>query len=140
MNHLATERQLSWLDHVRLFNLLTVPRAGLNVPAEAAEQALDLLDMAELVDPEAIAPNVVTMRSRVRLQRPRGDSFEVTLVYPAQADAADSSLSVFSPLGLSLLGARLDEELQWQGPAGETHTARVAEIVYQPESSGDFNR
>lgn len=131
------ERRLTALDHVRLFNLVRSPRAAL--PEATAKRVLDVLDLAEVVDVHDIAGDIVTMRSRVRLSRPGAPDLVVTLSYPD--DAADAAnLSVFTPLGLSLLGAEVGDTVEWTGPDGEAHTVEVAEIVYQPEASGDFLR
>ena len=138
MQFLAHERQLTWLDHIRLFNLVRAPRAGLQLAAASVERAKDVLDLAEVVDPHSIADSVVTMRSRVRLVRARGEAFEVTLSYPGETNAAEGRVSVFSPLGLSLLGAELGEVIEWVGPDGEAHFAEIGEILYQPEAAGDF--
>ncbi|MBK1687954.1 GreA/GreB family elongation factor [Rubrivivax gelatinosus] len=139
MNTPAPERQLGWLDHVRLFNLLNVPRAGQQLPEALAEQARDLLDLAEVVDPQTIPADLVTMRSRVRLERGGGQQ-ELTLAYPADEPDATERISVFSPLGMALLGARVGEQIAWRGPVGKQYSARVAGLVYQPEAAGDFSR
>lgn len=139
MNALVPERQLGWLDHVRLFNLLTQPHAGRQLPEELADHARDLLDFAEVVDPKSISPDVVTMRSRVRLER-GGGLQELTLSYPADEPDATERISVFSPLGMALLGARVGEEIAWRGPVGKQYSARVAGLAYQPEAAGDFSR
>jgi regulator of nucleoside diphosphate kinase len=135
------ERQLSWLDHARLFTLLRSPQAGQpRMAAPTLAHAKDVLDFAELVEPQFVRPTVVTMRSRVRLLRARGEPFEVTLCYPDEAQPAEGCISVFSPLGLSLLGAERGEVVEWSGPGGEAHFAEVAEILYQPEAAGDLTR
>jgi regulator of nucleoside diphosphate kinase len=72
--------------------------------------------------------------------RARGEAFEVTLCYPAEPQPADGHISVFSPLGLSLLGAERGEVVEWTGPDGESHFAEVADILYQPEAAGDLLR
>lgn len=130
-------RQLSWLDHVRLSNLVRTPRAGLQLPVDTAELAEEVLDLAEAVDPRLIPPHVVTMCSRVTLIA-GGRPMEVTLSYPRDARLEDGRISVFSPLGLSLLGAERGERIEWTGPDGETHAAEVADLLYQPEAAGDF--
>lgn len=130
-------RQLSWLDHVRLSTLVRTPRAGLRLPPRTADLAEDVLDLAEQVDPRLIPPHVVTMCSRVRLVA-AGRPMEVTLSYPRDASLDEGRISVFSPLGLSLLGAELGEDIAWTGPDGETHAAKVAAILFQPEAAGDF--
>jgi regulator of nucleoside diphosphate kinase len=132
------ERRLTALDHVRLFNLVSTSRAGL--PEATAKRALDLLDLAEVVDVHDIASDIVTMRSRVRLSRADAQDLVVTLSYPTEAVDDAAQLSVFTPLGLSLLGTEVGDTVEWTGPDGEAHAATVAEILYQPEAAGDFLR
>jgi regulator of nucleoside diphosphate kinase len=136
----SNERQLTWLDHIRLFNLIRTPRPGLQLAATTRDLARDVLDLAQVVDPHHIAPNVVTMRSRVRLVLAGSPDLELTLGYPDESGADRDRLSVFSPLGLQLLGAEEGDVIEWLGPRGEAHAAEVAEIIYQPESAGDFMR
>ena len=86
------ERQLSWLDHARLFTLLRSPQAGLpRLAAPTLSHAKDVLDFAELVEPQFMRATVVTMRSRVRLLRARGEPFDVTLCYPDEAQPAEGA-------------------------------------------------
>jgi regulator of nucleoside diphosphate kinase len=130
-------RQLSWLDHVRLSTLVRTPRAGLRLPPHTADLAEEVLDLAEQLDPRHMPPHVVTMGSRVRLVASDGP-MEVTLSYPRDARLDEGRISVFSPLGLSLLGAELGERVEWTGPDGDTHAAEVAALLFQPEAAGDF--
>lgn len=133
------ERQVTSLDHIRLFNMIRAPR-GAAVSTSTAEQIKDMLDYADIVDPRQVPSALVTMRSRVRLVQAGGRELEATLAYPDEASAGDGRISVFSPLGLSLLGARAEEVIEWTGPDGDAHQAKVAAILYQPEAAGDFNR
>ena len=47
-------------------------------------------------------------------------------------------ISVLSPLGASLLGLRVGDVAQWRTPRGEERMARVVEVLFQPEASGDY--
>lgn len=132
------ERRVTALDHVRLFNLVRTPRTAL--PEATAKRVLDVLDLAEVVDVHDIAGDIVTMRSRVRLARSGAPDLVVTLSYPDDATDDASQLSVFTPLGLSLLGTEVGDTVEWAGPDGEPHAVEVAEILYQPEAAGDFLR
>ncbi|OWQ84382.1 nucleoside-diphosphate kinase [Roseateles aquatilis] len=131
-------RRLSWLDHVRLSNLVRAPRADARLTAHTVELAEEVLDLADQVDPRSIPRHVVTMRSRVVLASAGDRSMAVTLSYPGETSAQEGRLSVFSPLGLSLLGAEVGEVIRWSGPDGEEHTATVVDIPFQPEAAGDF--
>lgn len=132
------ERRLTALDHVRLFNLVRTARVAL--PEATAKRVLDVLDLADVVDVHDIAGDIVTMRSRVRLARPDAQDLVVTLSYPDDAADDEAHLSVFTPLGLNLLGAEVGDTVEWTGPDGEAHALEVAEMLYQPEAAGDFLR
>jgi regulator of nucleoside diphosphate kinase len=128
---------LTELDHVRIDKWLDAH------DAPRYEALRQLLDNADLVDAAAVAPDVITMRSRVRVSggkqdgKPDGEVRELTLVYPDESDASAGSVSVLSPVGTALLGLRVGETARWQTPAGDTVTLRVDALAYQPEASGD---
>jgi regulator of nucleoside diphosphate kinase len=107
-------------------------------PGKAALQAE--LERAEIVDPEAVPPQVVTMNSTVRFTMPEsGKEFSLKLVYPRDAGQADS-ISVLAPVGTALLGLSAGDELEWPTPGGGSTTVHVEEVLYQPERSGEMHR
>ncbi len=125
-------RLLTELDHVRLSNLLR--REGGSYP-----DLVDLLDNADLITSADIRADVVTMNSRVRLTDPHtGEPREITLCYPAEANAPQGRLSVLSPAGAALLGQRVGAQAQWKAPDGGLVSAQVQAILYQPEAAGDL--
>jgi regulator of nucleoside diphosphate kinase len=127
---IAASRVLTELDHVRIGKWL-------DAQASANESLRQLLDNADLVSSDAVAPDVVTMRSRVRARAADGDSRDLTLVYPDEADASQGRVSVLSPVGTALLGLRVGEVARWQVPGGQTVTLHVDAVTYQPEASGE---
>ena len=99
MTDTAFGRTITDLDHIRLYKLLQ--RQGLADDAPLAE----LIDAAEIVTPQTVAPDVVTMLTRVRVaDLAGGTERSLTLCYPPEADAARGFISVLSPLGTALLG------------------------------------
>ena len=98
-----------------------------------------LLDLAELTHSREIPADVVTMYSRITIADARtGQRQQMTLCYPGDADPAKGFVSVLSPVGLSLIGLRLGAVAEWKTPGGGALRARVEEILYQPEASGEF--
>ncbi|MGQ7246099.1 nucleoside diphosphate kinase regulator [Halomonas sp. V046] len=96
---------------------------------------------AEVVDPEDIPGNVVSMNSRVALTELGSDRRLVrTLVYPHSLAATEDAISVMAPLGAALLGRRVGEELEGPPVAGRPRRWRVEEILWQPEREGQFHR
>ncbi|MFZ2872928.1 MAG: GreA/GreB family elongation factor [Phycisphaerales bacterium] len=96
-----------------------------------------LLDQARKVPPRRVPPDVVTMRSRV-LVRHAGDDEPDTyeLTYP---DSDSGGLSVLSPLGAALLGAREGDVVECAGSRASRRVA-VERIEYQPEREHHFDR
>ena len=99
------------------------------------------LERAEVVASEAIPPTVVTMNSTVRFRVVSTEQeFEMTLVYPKDADGSGKTISILAPVGSALLGLSQGEEIEWPRPGGGAVQVRIEEIVYQPERSGDYYR
>jgi regulator of nucleoside diphosphate kinase len=124
-------------DVTRLERLLETPAlAALPV----AEELQVEMARADIVEPEAVPPHVVTMNSTV-LCREEGSGREhrLTLVYPADADAASGKVSVFAPVGAALLGLSIGQCIDWPVPGGMLNL-RVLDIPYQPEAAGDWHR
>ena len=84
----VSSRDLERLEAV----LATLP---FDAPARTQLQAE--LDRADVVAPERVPANVVTMNSVVRFRAGSGDHFERTLVYPRDAQADGTRVSVLAP-------------------------------------------
>ena len=127
------ERTLTQIDYVRL------TRLALLSDRDASEAVQALLENSDLVASAAVPATVVTMYTQVLLQ---GDTdaapYKVTLCYPDDAEPSQGFISVLSPLGASLLGLRAGDVARWPTPLGEERTARIVEVLFQPEASGDY--
>ncbi|MEZ5605765.1 MAG: GreA/GreB family elongation factor [Burkholderiaceae bacterium] len=133
MTDAAFGRTLTDLDHIRLYKLLQ--RQG----AAADSPLAELIDAAEIVTPQTVAPDVVTMLTRVRVAAPAGGAERsLTLCYPPEADAAQGFISVLSPLGTALLGLRVGQTARWHGADGRETALTVRAIELQPEANGDY--
>ena len=129
---------LTSLDLQRLQTLLD------SLPANAFPYKASLeaeLERADVVAPEQIPPDVVTMNSTVHfnIAEPAQD-FRLTLVYPKDAAGQHDRISVLAPIGSALLGLSVGDELEWPRPGGGTSKVRVVEVLYQPERSGELHR
>lgn len=98
------------------------------------------LDRAEVVEPAAVPPTLVTMNSRVRFTvLVTGVTMVKTLVYPKDQAANENNISILTPLGSALLGLSIGQEIEWQIDAQKTMRVRIDAIEYQPERAGDFH-
>jgi regulator of nucleoside diphosphate kinase len=103
------------------------------------EELDDELDRAEIVKPEEIPTDVITMNSTFRLSDlDSGEEVVYTLVFPAKADSANGKISILAPVGTAVLGYRVGDTVEWKVPAG-LKRLKVKEVVYQPEAAGDYH-
>jgi regulator of nucleoside diphosphate kinase len=97
------------------------------------------LDRAEVVKPEEIPTDVITMNSTFRLNDlDTGEEVVYTLVFPADADSRNRKISVLAPIGTAVLGYRVGDTVEWEVPAG-IKRLKVDEIVYQPEAAREYH-
>jgi regulator of nucleoside diphosphate kinase len=91
---------------------------------------------ARVVDAARVSPRVVTMHSKVKIRdlgRSRSEVY--TLVYPEEADLGAGKLSVLTPMGTALLGARVGDVVRIVGAAGP-RAIFIDALLYQPEAAG----
>jgi regulator of nucleoside diphosphate kinase len=130
---LPPERTLTQLDYVRLTRLASLSKAAVTPAVE------ELLESSDLVSSRAIPRNVVTMYTQLLVKDLASDKADkVTLCYPDDANPNQGFISVFAPLGTSLLGLSVGDVARWRSPLGDERMARVVEILFQPEASGDY--
>lgn len=129
---------VSALDLERLEQLLDKPENQGFPGSEALRQELN---RAEVIEPNQIPPTVVTMNSRVRFQTtPDKPEFELTLVYPRDANGDADRVSVLAPVGSALLGLSVGQSIEWPIPGGRSIQVSITAVTYQPERAGDFHR
>lgn len=130
---------LNELDHARLERLLQQPEYE-QLPT--ADILAERLENADVVSAEKLPADIVSMHSRVRFRDMNTNTeLEKELVYPHNLDPqATDQLSVLAPLGVALLGARLNQEIQWQLPNGRDAHIRIEAILHQPEAAGELHR
>ncbi len=108
-----------------------------NLPyAKALDEGLAF---AEIVAPESIPHDVITMRSRVRLNDVESGKESVySLVFPTEANSDEGKISILAPLAIAILGRRRGEIIEFQAPA-RLRRMKVEEILYQPESAREYD-
>lgn len=124
---------LSRFDQERLEKLLASVGARPDLDALRAE-----IERAEIVEPEVIPPNRVTMNSRVRfVDEESKKEHEITLVFPGHAKVEENRISVLAPVGSALLGLSVGDTIEWPLPNARSRRLRVVAVTYQPEAAGD---
>lgn len=129
---------ISELDYSRIDNLL---RATAGIATNIKSALLTELERAELVAPEQIPANVVTMNSQVKFSViSTGVTFTLKLVYPKDMDDSGNTISILAPVGSAMLGLKERDEIDWQDGLGGMLQVRIEAIEYQPERAGEYHR
>lgn len=123
-------------DLERLRGIVEIRRGASRMDEAHLDALEEELDRAEIVEERDLPPDVVTMRSRVRVRdAATGDEAVYTLSFPAEADLTKGRLSVLAPIGTALLGYRQGDVVESPTPGG-MRTLEVAAVLYQPEAAG----
>jgi regulator of nucleoside diphosphate kinase len=112
-------------DYQRLMGFVQLASCKTKMPG-VTNKLIARLDAAKLFQQNEIAKNVITMREA-----------EITVTYPQDADARARRVSVFSEIGLALLGQKENDIVSRRIPSG-TGRFQVEKVIYQPEASGDY--
>lgn len=125
-------------DHARLTRLLDGHRSNPQSEPDNLSRLEEELARAEIVAPQDVPADVVTMNSRVRARDlDSGEELVFSLVYPRDADLQAHRISVLAPIGAGVLGFRVGDAIEWPVPAG-IRRLLIEEVLYQPEASGNF--
>lgn len=97
------------------------------------------LARAEVVAPDAIPANVVTMNAKVLITiAPSTEATEITLVYPHDFCGDKGQVNVIAPVGAAILGLAEGQEIEWPQPDGHLMKVKIEKVLYQPEREGDY--
>jgi regulator of nucleoside diphosphate kinase len=126
------------LDRQRLVDLIMDAQSKGYRGSVYLEKLRGELARAEIVLPQEIPADVITMNSKVALMDLDTQEEEIyTLVYPENANTTEGKVSVLAPIGTAMLGYRVNDVFEWEVPAGRRHL-KVDKILYQPEAAGDY--
>ena len=129
---------ISTLDAVRLEKMLDSLGSR---PMPNRDELQFELDRAQIVAPEEMPHDVVTMNSTVTFRVESSDTeYALTLVYPGDIGDGNGKISVLAPVGGALLGLREGDAISWPKPGGGLLQVRILKVTYQPERAGDFLR
>lgn len=130
-NGFSVERTLTVSDAARLRQLLQ------RQPEACCDELIDALDTGDIIPSSTVSPGLVTMGSTLVLEHVGATVPQlITLCYPEQADPAKGLVSILSPIGVAVYGIEAGAVASWGTPDQRTHSARILDVVYQPEASG----
>jgi regulator of nucleoside diphosphate kinase len=121
-------------DHDRLSGLIQFSNLS-ECERDEAHALKGELEFAEIVAPDAVPPDVITMNSRARLlDLDTGERMEFTIVFPDEADFAEGKISVLAPIGTGMLGYRVGDSFERRVPYG-LRRLKVMDVIFQPEAA-----
>ena len=130
---LLNNRTISIADREKLLPALDQARQSWLTYAPYLDLFQAELRRTQGVPSQEIPDNVITMNSRFTIsESPVGRELCYTLVYPEDEARHLHRVSVLSPIGAALLGARVGEDIAWHSSAGP-EAATVRSLLYQPE-------
>jgi len=130
---------ISQFDKDRLESLISYAWEKQSRDKRHLQELQEELDAAEVIRPDEVPNNVVTMNSVVKVRDlDTGGQVEYRLVFPGDADPASNRVSVLAPVGTALIGTQVGGVINWESPSG-VRRLLVDEIIYQPEAAGDYH-
>lgn len=103
----------------RVLRGLLAARSDASHDQEHLEELAAELERAQVLDPEQVSTNIVTMHKVLRiLDLSNNQRQEMTLVSPSEANVSARRISVLAPIGTALLGHRVGDEVEWLMPGG----------------------
>lgn len=125
-------------DRQRLIDLIMDAQSGEYRGSIYLDKLRGELDRAQIVQPRDVPADVITMNSKVALVDMYTQEEEIyTLVYPENANTTEGRISILAPVGTAMLGYSVGDIFEWEVPAGKRRL-KVDRILYQPESSGNY--
>ena len=99
----------------------------------------DELARAEVVEPQNVPTDVVTMNAKVLITiAPATESTEITLVYPHDFKGEKGQVNIIAPIGAAILGLAEGQDIEWPQPDGHMMKVKIEKVLYQPEREGNY--
>jgi regulator of nucleoside diphosphate kinase len=112
-------------DHEKLTRLA---ESFISRNTAVADQLLDELERARVVENGKLRANVVKMGSTLRFTTDGGEDRTVTLVFPDEADIAEGRISILTPVGIALIGLSSGQSIDWTARDGRSRRLTVESV------------
>jgi len=129
---------ISRLDYFRILKCIN-DAIQLNLTSSLdLKKLLNEINSAEIVNPNDMPSNVVTMNSIVKMTfLTNNKQTQIQIVYPENANYKENKISILSPIATALIGYQVGDIIEWLVPSGVTKM-KIDEIIFQPEAAGEF--
>lgn len=92
-------------------------------------QLAEELDKAEIVDDKKVSDDIIKLNSQFEAEDIHTKkTWKFVLTLPSHANLKDQKISVFSPLGVALIGFKKGMTIQWALPGG-LKKIRILDVV-----------
>lgn len=124
---------ISSTDYVNLADIVTSGLQFWRISPNARPLSGALV-RARVVAPPELSRDVISMHADFEFRDGcNGQVRRATLVYPTEEDVGAGKVSVLSPFGTALLGARALQTVKWRSTSGELRTLRVLRVLPRSE-------
>ena len=117
---------VSSADYERLTDLANAARERL---PEVAQELLEEMDRAKVVDAGKVPTDVVRMGSTVTFKSDDGHVRTLKLVYPVEESLDEHRISVMTPVGAALIGLGVGQSISWTARDGKHHRLTVTKVA-----------
>jgi regulator of nucleoside diphosphate kinase len=122
----STHIIVSNAEYERLTDLAS---ASMERLPEVAQELLDELERAKIVDGKDVPKDVVRMGSTVTFKSDDGHTRTLKLVYPADESLDEHRISVMTPVGVALIGLGTGQSISWTARDGKHHRLTVTKVA-----------
>ncbi len=117
---------VSTADYERLTDLAS---ASMERLPEVAQELLDEMERANVVEAAKVPPDVVRMGSTVTFTSDDGHTRTLKLVYPADESLDQHRISVMTPVGAALIGLGAGQSISWTARDGKHHQLTITKVT-----------
>jgi regulator of nucleoside diphosphate kinase len=121
----VTQIIVSTADYERLTDLAN---ASMERLPEVAQELLDELERAQIVDESQLPADVVRMGSTATFKSDDGQTRTFKLVYPADESLDEHRISIMTPIGTALIGLGKGQSISWTARDGKHHRLTVTQV------------
>ena len=121
----VTQIVVSTADYERLTDLAN---ASMERLPDVAQELLDELERAQIVDPSQVPGDVVRMGSTVTFTSDDGHTRTLKLVWPVDESLDQHRISVMTPVGAALIGLGTGQSISWTARDGKHHRLTVTKV------------
>jgi regulator of nucleoside diphosphate kinase len=126
-------------DHLSRLSALS-SQSGAAI-ANVCEYLREELDRALIFPAERLPADIVSFGSRVKFRDAQsGNSQEIVLVYPLDADITRGRVSIMTPVGAALLGLSVGQTIVFRTRAGERRELTVLEVARASDTVEEHSR